>query len=244
YDAAGNLLATSATTLSTETVSLAGLPAGDYMVRVYGANGAINPSYTLSVKVPVVDDSFEQNDARTTAADLGTPTAAVTYSNLVLADADWFKFTTTATGNAGSAVALDFNNALGNLTLGLYNSGGTLLRSSATTANGEFITLNGLAAGTYYVQVYAAAKGGTNPNYSLTVSPPDAGGSWYTANLTDANLRGLVASLNSDDGSLSRSDMLQIFMEVAQDGHVSATEFNDLRVVANDSTTIGMAAPV
>jgi hypothetical protein len=43
---------------------------------------------------------------------------------------------------------------------------------------------------------------------------------------------------------LSRADMLQIFNTVAADGHVSATEFNDLKVIAGDTTTVVMPAPV
>src|SRR5204863_2357314 len=39
------------------------------------------------------------------------------------------------------------------------------------TGNSESVSLNGLAAGTYYVDIFGAS-GATNPNYALTITPP------------------------------------------------------------------------
>ena len=52
YNSAGTLLATSAGTGNTETISLSGRAAGTYYVDVYGANGATNPNYSLTVVAP------------------------------------------------------------------------------------------------------------------------------------------------------------------------------------------------
>jgi hypothetical protein len=49
YNASGQVLGASNTTGNVETVSLNGLGAGTYYVRVYGDQGATNPSYTLTV---------------------------------------------------------------------------------------------------------------------------------------------------------------------------------------------------
>ncbi|MFO0845255.1 MAG: pre-peptidase C-terminal domain-containing protein [Gemmataceae bacterium] len=137
--------------------------------------GTAGGSYTWVVDGPSggsADDGFEENDTLAQASNLGTLTAARTVSGLVLADgADWFRFTTSLAGTAASSVAISFQNAQGNLALQLYNASGEILRGSDGTGNGETITLNGLAAGTYYARVYGS-QGATNPSYSLTVTPP------------------------------------------------------------------------
>jgi len=120
----------------------------------------------------VTDDAYENNDSFAAAYNLGTLTAARTLSSLKLVDSeDWFRFTTNSAGTSASSVSISFTNSQGNLQLALYNSSGALLSTSATTSNSETISLNGRAAGTYYVRVYGNA-GATNPNYSLTVIPP------------------------------------------------------------------------
>src|SRR4029078_12940246 len=103
---------------------------------------------------------------------LGSITADRTISSLVMADSEeWFRFTTSATGTSTSTVSLSFLNSQGNLQLALYNSSGVQVALSSGTGNSESVSLNGLAAGTNYVDVFGAS-GATNPNYSLTVNPP------------------------------------------------------------------------
>jgi hypothetical protein len=53
YNSAGALLATSAGTGNSESISLNGRVAGTYYVRVYGASGATNRNYSLTVNPPV-----------------------------------------------------------------------------------------------------------------------------------------------------------------------------------------------
>jgi hypothetical protein len=134
-------------------------------------------SYTWTIDGPAgttipADDAFENNDTLSTAYNLGTLTAARTVNPLVMADsADWFRFTTSATGTSANTVAINFSNTQGNLQLALYNSSGVQIGSSLGTGNTETVSLNGLAAGTYYVDVFGAS-GAFNPNYSLTITPP------------------------------------------------------------------------
>ncbi len=68
-------------------------------------------------------------------------------------------------------MSISFQNSQGNLQLALYNSAGTLLAISQGTGNSETVSLNGRAAGTYYVEVFGL-NGALNPNYSLTINPP------------------------------------------------------------------------
>jgi hypothetical protein len=58
---------------------------------------------------------------------------------------------------------------------------------------------------------------------------------WFDANINDAALRSLLKT-NFADNKLSRTEMLQVFQQVAQDGTVSSTEFSDLQKVANNSS--------
>lgn len=177
YSSFGQFLRISNGITNSERVSLAGLPAGTYYVRIYGYRGATNPDYSLSVNLgtsapqppPVTDDSFEDNDTQATAANLGTLTDVRTVSNLVLADSqDWFRFTTSATGTSSDFASISFQNSQGNLALALYNSSGQQLAASNGTTNLEQVSLAGLGAGTYYVRITGAA----NPSYTLTVDPP------------------------------------------------------------------------
>ncbi|WP_202921233.1 pre-peptidase C-terminal domain-containing protein [Anatilimnocola aggregata] len=191
YGASGQRLKASQSTANSERVSLSGLTAGTYYLRVYGYQGATNPRYSLSVNLGTAtlpaatlkDDAHEQNDTLATAANLGTLSTNAGLSNLVLADSDdWFRFTTTATGGSANVVSLSFQNSQGNLALQLVNASGRVLATSNTTGNSERVSLAGLGAGTYFARVYSAT-GATNPNYSLQIvapvraaSPPAAGG--------------------------------------------------------------------
>lgn len=178
YNSAGTRVRVSQGITNSEAISLAGFAAGTYYVRVFGYRGTTNPNYSLGVNlskaapVTVADDAYENNDTQATAANLGTLTSNASLSNLALSDtADWYRFTTTATGTSTNTVSLSFQNAQGNLALQLYNSSGTVIASSNGIGNSESISLAGRAAGTYYARVYSAT-GARNPNYSFQINAP------------------------------------------------------------------------
>src|SRR5262245_46812777 len=148
YNLSGIRLRVSSTLNDREQVSLNGLPAGTYFIRVFGFHGAFNPDYTLTINAPrpIVDDAFEQNDTRSTASNLGTLTSTLTISNLALLDGqDWYRFVTTTKGVAGNLVAINFQNSRGNLNLELYNSSGVRIGASSGLSNREQISLAGRA---------------------------------------------------------------------------------------------------
>jgi Bacterial pre-peptidase C-terminal domain len=159
------------------TVALTG--GQTYFVGISNYTGTPNGAYSWSIAGPggaVRDDGYEDNDTILRATDLGRLTARRTVANLVMADAaDWFRFTTTAAGGAASYVRITFSHAQGDLDLRLFNLQGQQIRLSDGSGNEERISLNGLAAGTYYVQVYGY-RGVANPNYSLDINPPGAAG--------------------------------------------------------------------
>jgi hypothetical protein len=174
YNVSGQKLKGSTGNGNTETISLANRPIGTYYIRVFGKAGAINPEYTLTVNAPIapVEDGFEQNDTRTTAANLGTFVSASTITDLALLDShDWFRFTTTGTGTSADSVRIQFANVRGNLNLELYNAAGKKIGTSSGSGNSEQISLAGRAAGTYFVHVLGKS-GAKNADYSLTIDPP------------------------------------------------------------------------
>lgn len=179
YNASGALLGRSQGTTNSEALSLANRAAGTYYVRVYGYRGATNPTYSLTLNTPgtttpVTDDAFEDNDTLATAKDLGALTTLKSQTGLVMADAnDYFKFSMAGAGTTSDYVAINLQNAQGDLDLELYNSAGQRVGISNGTGGREQISLNGLAAGTYSVRVYGY-NGARNPSYSLEIDPGTA----------------------------------------------------------------------
>jgi hypothetical protein len=132
-----------------------------------GAQG----SYTWVVDGERGDDTFENNDTRATAFNLGTLTQNRTVNDLVLADGnDYFRFTMNARGTASDFARITFDHTQGNLGFAIYTNTGTLVRSSNTATNVEQLSLNNLNAGTYVLRVFAAA-GVRNPHYTLDIDP-------------------------------------------------------------------------
>ncbi len=177
FDGAGKLIRSSAGASDVEAVSLAGLPAGPYLVRVAGNGAAINPAYTLTVRPPrpLTADAKEPNNTSAAATFLGELRGDAAWDGLSIdtaGDADWFKFVTVAAGEAGHAVAIDFTHAEGDLDLRLFNAAG-VVQLAASTGNGdtESVSLQGLPAGTYYAKVSGFA-GATQPAYRLRVAAP------------------------------------------------------------------------
>ncbi|MFO0806899.1 MAG: pre-peptidase C-terminal domain-containing protein [Gemmataceae bacterium] len=162
-------------TSDAEEISLAGLAAGQYFLKVYGYAGARNGNYSLVVTGPTgpAPDAAETNNTQATATDLGTVGSA-SRSNLSIhnsTDQDWFKFTLPASGVTGNSVRIAFAHSAGDIDMQLLNSAGTVLASSSGTSDSEEISLAGYTAGTYFLKVYGY-NGATNPNYSLTVNGP------------------------------------------------------------------------
>ena len=178
YSSTGSRLRISQGISGNEVISLAGFAAGTYYVHVYGYRGITNPNYSLAINpsttVSPTDDAYENNDTQATASNLGTLTTNASLPNLALLDtADWYRFTTTATGTTANSISIAFQNAQGNLALQLVNASGTVLVTANGAGNVESISLSGRAAGTYFVRVYSAT-GATNSNYSLQIVAPTA----------------------------------------------------------------------
>ena len=165
-----------------ESISLAFLPAGDYLIRVYGYLEASNPDYSLTIDVPATDlgagedDLYEPNNNQNNATNIQDKLGQ-TIDNLSItteADEDWFEFELIRDGTQSDNVTISFVSEEADLDLGLYNSSGVLINSSLGISDTETISFEGLIPGIYYAQVYSYL--GTT-DYSLAVSAPVSGGS-------------------------------------------------------------------
>lgn len=167
----------------TETISLNGLAAGTYFIKVFGKNGQTNSVYRLTFQGPTAppppppptDDAYEDNDTIVQVKARGTGDnspnlgyfSARTVSGLILHDTyDIYSFTVSSTLGSNAFVKV---NASVPMDMVLYNSAGTPIRSSEAYLGVFQINLAGLIADRYYVQVthYALGTEGTF-NYSLT----------------------------------------------------------------------------
>jgi hypothetical protein len=150
-----------------------------YYLGITNYTGSVGGSYTLTIDGPApiatpTDDSYENNDTLATARNFGTLTTAGSISGLMMADAsDYYRFTTTAAGTNTNYASISFQHAQGDLDFELYNASGALVARSEGTTNSEQISLNSLAAGTYFVRAYGY-QGALNPSYSLNINPPTA----------------------------------------------------------------------
>lgn len=163
------------------------LPEGNYKwwMRAHNDAGSTTGWTTgqeFTLQSTTQDDDLEHNDQISDAVPLGELTTRTTVDNLVLADSeDWFSFVMTGTGTDSSYVAVEFSHDLGDVDLALYDHNGRRLGRSTTLDDREAISLDGLAAGEYFIQVYGY-QGATNPSYHLEVSPDTettAGNSLY-----------------------------------------------------------------
>lgn len=178
-----------------EAVSLEGLEAGVYTIRVYGRGFQFNPSYTLDITpayeeptIPEVvqpaDDAYEDNDTRgrvaamtpgsANSANLGTITETTTVSGLVFDDnADYFLIDLGFWGTGKAHARIDFNANQGQLALSLENADGQNINPPAAWMDSgtgwKSQNLRGLGLGDD-VFLKVSRVSGTGPiEYSLTI---------------------------------------------------------------------------
>lgn len=198
------LLDSAATNNSVEEVDLQGLAAGTYRLKIEGYNGATNPDYQLIINAPAEDtgDWAEENNTHPEAYELREIQGSEIFAGLSLheeGDVDWFSFSTVGEGKASHAISLEFEHSRGNLTLQLYDSSGNLLDTSNSDSNRERISLDGRAAGEYFVEV----SGERNPSYSLLINAPEeTEEDWAEGN----NSREAAYSLREINGALFLND--------------------------------------
>ena len=127
---------------------------GTYYIRVYYGD-ACN-TYQLwwddvTSDPCATDDQYEENDTRGTAYDWsgGEGTWITAKQN----DDDWYRIAVTS-GYERVLVDCRFTDADGDIDIQLFDSGGGLLASSASTSDDEYIDHVVPSGGTYYIRVY------------------------------------------------------------------------------------------
>lgn len=161
-----------------DEVSRPNLTAGTYVVEVEGYDGAEAP-YGLIVTAgeapppppACTDDEFEENDALSTAAPMGSMVTAIACDG----DADHFAYQ--HDGGRFEAI-LDFDAPTVDLDLYLYDANGQQLQVRQGTTTDETIVVEDLPAGSYTLRVREWLDSGSAP-YTLSVTPsiaPPPGG--------------------------------------------------------------------
>ena len=146
---------------SNVVVNIDGLAAGTYYVKVFAYSAPQTPAYTLSnafTTAPVAND-VEPNNSRNQAALLKLNDSITGhvgyYYNNHRDSTDWYKVTTTTDGLLRLKITTlpSLLNAYINCTL--YDNNGIIVLNSNTTGGATSTTLSsdGLAAGTYYIQM-------------------------------------------------------------------------------------------
>ncbi len=181
YDVFGLELRSSRSATNTERISLFGLQPGIYYVNVAGFSGAVSAGYRLNISAPVfgdlTPDREEANDSlvnatrlRTLGDSLAGPLRVEDLSIHSTSDVDYYTFTTVAEGSLANSISIVFNGDDSNLNLELLNSSGAIIRTSSSLTGTEYITLDGLAAGTYLARVRGI--NGARGQYQLAIDAP------------------------------------------------------------------------
>ncbi len=168
YNSSGTVIGSGTSGSATETVTLNNQAAGTYYIRIFGYNGANSTTcYTIKATATATGSScgtaFEPNETRTAAATITygvTNSAAITTSS----DNDYFKVTTTTTSNNTYSLVgpsgVDYD-------LTIYNSSGTVIGSGVSSTATETVTINGQAAGTYYIRVFGYNGANSQSCYTI-----------------------------------------------------------------------------
>ncbi|MFH1811588.1 MAG: pre-peptidase C-terminal domain-containing protein [Pseudomonadota bacterium] len=147
-----------------------------------GPDPSLDPVLAYNVEVvlgpaPTCSEMGEPNETQQQA----TPLTPGTHVGVMCDQDDRDVFALAVPAGGGIDVSLTFVDTEGDLELRVENAAGTVLASSATTANTEHVALSSLAAATYYIVVYAYSSSYPAPDaqpYSLAIVPvgwPDAG---------------------------------------------------------------------
>lgn len=172
YDADGTSVLASVSDYATVTVNVDGLAAGNYYAAVvaYGAYGG-NYSITSSITNAEYTNDAEVNDTYLQALDMdenGSVHGHIGFRfNGGTYDADdWYTFTTTQDGKITATFA---NNTGDYNSIYIYDNDGTTLLGGTSDYGTSTVTINGMAAGTYFIRLYYYSPSHFN-GYTLTNS--------------------------------------------------------------------------
>jgi hypothetical protein len=178
YNSAGSQLKISQGVTNSETLSLSGLAAGTYSIRVYGYRGVSNPAYSLAFTTPGTTTPLPVSTIDLTGAAFSAPDSSTWGSSLNI---------TAAVKNSGNTAAGSFREQW--------------YLSRDTTYSTDDVSL-GLSTGVNYATVSGLAAG-ANTSLSATLALPSAlptgwtGTSFYLVMRTDS--AGSVTETNENN---------------------------------------------
>ncbi len=185
------------------TGQYAGSPAseGEYGLEIRIGSATFDDSDTV-ILPEAVGEPWEPNEDFASAHSLnpvGTMNAWYGLSIDPAADEDWYSFTMGAAGTAADYVEILFTHADGDLDMALYDDGGVLQTTANSITDNETISLNGLAAGTWYVRVYGF--GADVNDYDLMLHTPGGPANGIQGDLAfyDADADGLYDINDGED---------------------------------------------
>ncbi len=170
FDPSGGILQSSTSSSNSETVSAAAASSGYHAWRVYGVGGDEN-SYSMDVTITpaatCTDDQYEDNDTLSGAEELVPDTGNNDYSGLQICayDDDWFAVYLYAEESMDVSIA--FTHSQGDLDLYLYDSLGSQIDYSNSSADSETVSVTGSTGEYYYFKVIG--YGGAENSYDLNI---------------------------------------------------------------------------
>ncbi|MDQ2719982.1 MAG: pre-peptidase C-terminal domain-containing protein [Bacteroidota bacterium] len=172
FDNNGTTILASNTTAGTVNINTDGLAAGTYYIQINAYYSGQTPTYTIAdtlIPAPVANDA-EPDSSKATAVTLplnSTTTGHIGYYYNNHRDTlDYYKITTN--GDGLLQLKLTTNNVNG-ISAYLFDSNGTTVLGNISTNGTSYLNTDGLAAGTYYVQVNSYYNTNFEP-YTLTDS--------------------------------------------------------------------------
>ena len=112
------------------------------------------------------------NNTYTLAQNVGTVTGVTLIDGNLASSSDvgWYEFTLPVAGNSSSSVVVGFTGASGQVQAAIYSNPAKSgpVATSTNAANSATMSLNGFAAGAYYIRVYGSAA----YTYTITITPP------------------------------------------------------------------------
>ena len=154
-DQSGTVLAYSGSTDDDESIDVSVLYPGIYYILVEAYGPPDDTPYDLMWQV-LQEDGYEENDILADAYDLSGDMGAflsLIHGLGVLVDDDWYEISVPA-GQQRVLVDCQFTHAGGDIDIWLTDASGTVLTTSHSTTDDEFIDYTVPGAGTYYIRVY------------------------------------------------------------------------------------------
>lgn len=225
--------------ITLESIALTNLGTGTYLARIYQYSG--NTTYTFNLAATPFTPVDNAGNTLRSARDVGIlRTSEQFYSDWVGTsdENDFYRFSLASTSNL--SVVLDGLTEDADLYLiqdfndnGIVDADDVLLSSFKGGSSAEAISVDDLAAGSYFIDVENYDASNTFYNLSMSATAVNST-DWFDQNLRDPELVSLARSLATNDDQLSRNEMISLFRNAQDNNLISVTEQTDLRtIVAN-----------